>query len=255
MIDVNVHLSRWPFRRLACDETPGLVEKLQSCGIAQAWAGSFDALLHRDVNGVNARLVDECKRHGAGVLIPFGTVDPKFPDWQEDLRRCHEEYGMPGIRLYPGYHGYTLDDPVFGELLAMAERRKLMIQLVIRMEDTRMQHPLMLVPDVDAAPLADVVASHPKLRLVILNGLGSLRGNILAALVKSGNVYFEISRQEGVGGIANLLETMPLELVLFGSHAPFFALESSLLKLRESELNSAQLEAITHGNAKRVLRS
>lgn len=255
MIDVNVHLSRWPFRRLAGDETPRLVEKLQSCGIKQAWAGSFDALLHRDVQGVNARLAEECKRHGAGMLIPFGTVHPKLPDWQEDLRRCHEEHGMPGIRLYPSYHGYALDDPVFAELLALAERRKLIVQLVIRIEDTRMQHPLMLVPDVDAAPLADLVASRPNLRLVILNGLRGLRGNVLAALIKSGNVHFEIATQEGVGGIANLLETMPLERVLFGSHFPFFVIESALLKLRESELTPAQLEAISHQNARRLLPS
>ena len=253
MIDVNVHLSRWPFRRLPCDETPRLVEKLQACGVTQAWAGSFDGLLHRDIEGVNARLAEECKRHGSGLLVPFGSVNPKLPDWQEDLRRCHEEHGMPGIRLHPGYHGYTLDEPVFAELLALSERRKLIVQLAIRMEDPRTHHPLMPVPDVDPAPLADLVAERPHLRLVILNGLRTLRGNVLAQLIKSGNVHFEIAMLEGVGGIANLLQTMPPDRLLFGSHFPFFVIESALLKLRESELTPAQLEAISHQNAERLL--
>ena len=62
MIDVNVNVSRWPFRRLPHDETPKLVHKLKACGITQAWVGSFDGLLHCDVAAVNARLVDECRK-------------------------------------------------------------------------------------------------------------------------------------------------------------------------------------------------
>jgi predicted TIM-barrel fold metal-dependent hydrolase len=59
--------------------------------------------------------------------------------------------------------------------------------------------------------------------------------------------------QEGVGGITTLLEHAPLDRVLFGSHFPFFYLESALLKLRESELAQFQLDAITHLNASQLL--
>lgn len=254
IVDVNVNLSRWPFRRLPCDETPQLVEKLKACGVAQAWVGSFEGLLHRDVGGVNARLAEECKRHGPGLLLPFGSVNPKLPDWREDLRRVDEDYHMPGVRLHPGYHGYQLDDPDFAELLTAAHRRGLIVQLTVRMEDPRTHHPLMPVPDVDAGPLAELVAEHAGLRLVILNGLRTLRSDVLARLAKAGSVYFEIAMLEGAGGVSNILSGLPFERVLFGSHFPFFYLESALLKLRESELTSQQLEAISHQNAERLLR-
>src|SRR5204863_6795783 len=64
IVDVNVSLSRWPFRRLRGDELPELVSMLQARGVTQAWAGSFDALLHKDMAGVNERLAADCARHG-----------------------------------------------------------------------------------------------------------------------------------------------------------------------------------------------
>lgn len=255
MIDVNVHVSRWPFRRLPCDETPALVKKLKKCGIRQAWAGSFDGLLQRDIAGVNNRLAGECQKHGSGFLIPFGCVNPTLPDWREDVRRVDEEYRMPGVRLYPGYHDYALDAPVFAELLALAERRGLIVQLAVRMEDTRTHHPLMLVPDVDVTPLPDLLAERPQLRLIVLNALRTVRGEALMRLVEAGNVHVEISMLEGMAAVETLLRSLPLDRILFGSHFPFFVLESALLKLQESDLTSAQIEAITHKNAERLLQT
>ena len=66
MIDTNLYLSRWPARRLPLDDTPKLVAALKTHGIKEAWAGSFDALLHKDIGSVNARLAVECKAHGEG---------------------------------------------------------------------------------------------------------------------------------------------------------------------------------------------
>jgi len=254
IVDVNVNLSRWPFRRLPCDELPGLVEKLRATGVTEAWAGSFDGVFHKDLGGANARLADDCRKVPKGLLRPFGSINPMMPDWREELRRCHEDYHMPGIRLHPSYHNYPLDDPALAELLTLAERRGLIAQLAVRMEDPRMQHPLMQVPDVDPGPLPKLLAARPKLRLVLLGALQTVRGDAITQLVRAGEVYLEISMLEGVAGIANLLGRVPVERILFGSHFPLFILESAALKLQESELSPSQAAAITHRNAQRLLR-
>lgn len=252
LVDVNLNLSRWPLRRLPADETTALVWKLRHSGVAEGWAGSFDGLLHKDLGAVNARLADECRRAGRGMLRPFGSVNPMLPDWEEELWRCAEVHRMPGIRLHPNYHGYRLDHPAFARLLRLAAERRLIVQLALAMEDERMMHPLLRVEPVDVAPLAALARQTPGLRLALLNALRTLRGPALRGLIAAGELYVEISMLEGVGGLANLLEQVPLERVLFGSHAPLFYFESALLKLKESPLSPDQLHAIASGNARRL---
>ena len=253
IIDTNVYLYRWPFRRLEGDEPARLVAKLHEGKVAQAWAGSFEGILERDVAGVNNRLAEACRSFGLGVLIPFGTVNPKLPDWQEDVRRCHEEHKMPGIRLHPSYHGYKLDDPVFLELLKMAAERRLIVQLALLMEDPRTQPPLMRVPAVELAPLASAVKTTPGLRLELLNCTSQIGREEYAAALSAGNVSMDISMVEGVACLARLGRQVPLARVLFGSYYPFFYFESAVLKVQESGLDEASKEAICVENARRLM--
>src|SRR6476646_1332187 len=119
IIDTNVNLFDWPFRRLKYRKTKALVAKLKKHRVIEAWAGSFEAQFSKDIGGTNARLATECREEAPGFLIPFGTVNLAWPDWEEDLRRCHEVHKMPGVRLYPGYQPFDLDHPEMERFLKM----------------------------------------------------------------------------------------------------------------------------------------
>jgi uncharacterized protein len=253
IIDTNTNISRWPFRRLAGDETPDLVARLRKRNVVQAWAGSFDGILHKDIGGVNARLAADCGTHGKDFLVPFGSINPKLPGWQEDVRRCHEDYKMRGIRLHPNYHGYDLTDPVFAELLHLAAERRLIVQLVLSMEDIRTQHRLMRVPPVDVSALPRLIKGEPNVRLMLLNWTPSLRGQRLDALADAGALYVDISTVEGIEGIARLLERLPPQRVVFGSNFPLFYFEAALLKVQESGLPQDQKNRLFEGNARQIL--
>lgn len=254
LIDTNVSLGRYPFRRLPLDETPALVAKLRANGVTQAWAGSFDALLHKDIAAVNARLADECARCSEGMLIPFGALNPMLPAWEEDLRRCCELHKMPGIRLHPNYHVYKLGDPIFERVLQLASERSLVVQIAVIMEDERTLHPLVNVPPTDTAPLIPLMKKFPHARVQLLNAFRTSRGKPVLDLAASG-VRFEIAMLEGVAGVGKLLAEIEPARLLFGSHAPFFYFESAKLKLHESTLSGMQLAAVSAENARAFLGS
>lgn len=253
IIDTNVYLGQWPFRSTPWNTTAAIVEKLKAVKITQAWAGSCEAIFDKDLDGVNRRLVHECRQFGDGILLPFGSVNPVLPDWKEDVRRCQETHGMQGIRLFPGYHDYKLDAPVVVQLFELAASQKMLIQIVVQMEDARTQHPLMQVPPVDITPLATLVAKLPHLRVQVLNSPAAIPEQVLVTLARSKRVFFDFAMIEGVGGVGRFAEKTGIDAVLFGSHFPLFYLESSILKVRESDLPKDDEAAIQMRNAERLL--
>ena len=249
IIDTNVSLFQWPFRRLPLDVTTSLVKKLRSLGVAAAWAGNFEGVLHRDIAAVNQRLAQECKRYPE--LIPIGSVNIELPDWEEDLRRCIETHDMPGIRLHPNYHGYTLDDSRFERLLKLATANGRFVQIAALMEDVRTQHPLLRVADVDLAPLPAVMTRIAGAKVQILNSRPS--SPLLEKLAKAPGIYFDTARIDGTDGVPKLVERVPTGRVMFGTHAPFLIPEAALIRVHESGLlNEPALRSVLSKNARQI---
>ncbi|HEY9490006.1 MAG TPA: hypothetical protein VIQ51_16830 [Chryseosolibacter sp.] len=264
IIDTNVHLSDWPFRKLKYGNTKDLVAKLRRHRITEAWAGSYDALFHKDINGVNERLADECRANGGGMLRPFGTVNIAWPDWQEDLRRCHEVHSMPGIRVYPIYQTFDLDHPEFLELIKQATARKMIVQIVGDLEDIRHHHPIIQVRGMNAAPLVDTMKQVPQARIQLVYWNHRVPRTVLDKLIHETGVVFDTSRVEGAGELGRIIEgnswsgkatPIPVERFLFGSHAPYFPAETNVIKLFESPFTLAQMRAIMRDNAHRFFHS
>ncbi|MSU59858.1 MAG: twin-arginine translocation signal domain-containing protein [Pedosphaera sp.] len=252
LIDTNVSLGRWPFRRLPLDETPKLVAKLRRHGVTQAWAGSFEAAFGTDLATANARLVEECRKHGRGLLVPFGSVNLAAGDWEMEFNRCVEKHRMRGLRLFPNYHGYKLDDPAFKKLLSLCAGKKLAVQIAADLEDERTQPASAAVPHVDAKPLPALLKRFPTARVMLLNWQRSVPATLVSQLAAAG-VGFDIATLENVGGVAELIGKISPERVMFGSHAPFFYFESALLKLKESALSETQAASVRELNARRWL--
>ncbi len=253
LIDTHVYLSRWPFRRLSADEPPALIARLRRRGVTQAWTGTFDSIFHKDLTGANARLAAECEA-SSGLLIPFGGINPLLPDWEEDLRRCHQQWNMPGIRIHPGYHNYTLRDAAFERLLRAATERGLLVQLAVWMEDERHQNPLMQIPAVDLAPLPGLLEKAPQARVVLLNAFPHAPGRqTVRRLAVAPGLAFDFALLDGWAHLRDFVDQAGVGRVVFGSYSPMLSFSSATLKMREAALSEAEASAISHGNARRLL--
>ena len=262
IVDTNINLFQWPFRRLKYSDTGALVAKLRRHRVIEAWAGSFEALLHKDIAGVNERLATECRERGQGLLVPIGSVNLAWPDWEDDVRRCHEVFKMPGVRIYPGYQPFNLGHPALPRLVTIAAERRLLLQIAFQMEDPRVHHPLVKIEPIDARPLVAALKATPDARVELLHFSGNIQGSDLNQLMTETSARIDLSRWEGNGAVGRMLGVgpggkggarVPLERVVFGSHAPYFPLETALLKLVESPLTAEQLLAIMQGNARQLL--
>ena len=275
IIDTNITLGQWPTRRAPHDEPQKLLANLQAHNVTQAWAGHYDGLFQPNLTEVNNRLAALCRSTPISVgrqtesltknattplpptspqLIPFGSINPLAPNWESELDRCTTIHKMPGIRLHPNYHQYKLDDPSYAKLLAAAPERKLIAQLSVLMEDARMMHPLMRVPPVDISPLDKQIAAVPNLHLVLLGALTTAsRTDKLYRLISAGNIYVEISTLETMAALETLINDIPIDRILFGSHSPSFYFEAAQLKLQESSLPAAHIRRITSETARTLL--
>jgi len=263
IIDTNVNLFKWPFRRMKYGETRSLVAKLRKHRITKAWAGNFEALFSKSINEVNARLAEECRVNGEGMLLPFGTVNPAWPDWEEDLRRCHEVHRMAGIRLYPTYQTFDLNHPDIPRLMSQATERGLIIQIVGDMEDSRVHHPIVLTRELSFDPLVDIMRKIPKAKVQLLCWNERVSSELLKKLISETTIVMDISWLESTGALGRMIEgnrwsgpdePVPVERFLFGSHAPYFPVESAIIKLFESPLTLEQMKAVMNVNAEHLMK-
>jgi|SRR4051794_30999366 predicted TIM-barrel fold metal-dependent hydrolase len=252
--DTHVYLGHWPHQQLSSDDPPKLATELRRNGLTLAWAGSFDGLFHKDIAGVNQRLAETCGRIGNGMLlVPFGTINPTLPDWEDDIRRCRETFRMSGIRLHPTYHGYTLDDPRFVKLLELTAARGLIVQLVVWMEAER--HLLLNphVTDLDLKVLEENFALPTGLKLIVTNYSHSSEDGHIPALLRNENVYFDFARASGAESISRLIGKTSPRRIVFGSGAPLHSIEAATAKLKETKLTPDIRRQIGSANAAALL--
>jgi len=146
-------------------------------------------------------------------------------------------------------------------LVRMTSERGLILQVVFGMEDPRVHHPIINVGPVTFAPLLKAAKSKPNAKVQLLHFSGSTKGDDLSQFMVQANTFVDISHLEGNGAVGRMVGSIaglpsarvPVERIVFGSHAPYFPVETALLKLIESPLAAQQLQAIMQGNARRLL--
>ena len=251
IVDVNAYLGHFAFRRLRYNTASSLLKLMDSKHIDKAVVSSAGAISYRNAQAGNEELVEEISGH-RDRLIPFAVINPFYAGWQDDLKICHEEYGMKGLRLYPNWHNYQLSSPCCKELVDAATEQGMVISIPIRVEDNRQRSWLLNVPDLPLEEIIKLVKAHPKARFILLNGIGYTRcplGRKNNGL--SSNYAIGISRLSATlaNELGQLVTNLGAERIMFGTGMPFNYPDPALVKLEVLEGSEADKEKIRSQNA------
>ena len=256
IVDTNAYLGHFAFRQLRHNTAAGLLRLMDEKRIDKAMVSSASAITYRNAQPGNEEVAAAVKAH-RDRLIPFAVINPFYAGWQDDLKICHEELGMKGLRLYPKWHNYALSDRCCLDLVHKATDRGLVVSIPIRVEDYRQRSWLVDVPDVPLAEIVALVKACPKARFILLNGAGYTRcplGQKDKGL--PANYCIEISRLSATlaDELGTLVSRLGADRVVFGSGMPLKYPDPSLLKLEVLDAPPDVKDRIRSGNALRLLK-
>ena len=250
IIDVNTYVGHWAFRRLPFGSAEELVRRMDAHSIDLAVVGSAHGILYKNAHAANEELAEQTRPY-RDRLIPFATLNPTYPGWHEDVRRCAEDLELRGMRLYPQYHGYQLTESQGLELVDAVAELGWAVQVPMRVVDRRQQHAWDLAQDLGPDELEAAISLRPQVRWMVLNALG-LSGERLDS---SARFLVGISRMTSVlqRNIPALIEAVGVEHLAFGTGMPFKVPEPALLKLQVLDAPDEVKERISWRNAAEML--
>ncbi|MCP4639474.1 MAG: amidohydrolase family protein [bacterium] len=250
MIDVNTFLGNWAFRRLRHNDVDGLLGMMNRFGIARACVASADAILYKDCQEGNKKLHEDTRGHEDRFLL-YATINPAYGGWERDLADC-VSMGFCAVRMYPYYHGYTMDGPEAAALLDAAAEAGVLVSVPGRVVDMRQRHWMDVIENLDPSDILGVAEKHPDTTLILTECIVAWpddddRWKRMADLP----VHVEISRMTSCLGrnIQGLVKALGPERVLFGTGFPFKTPSPVFLKLQVLDAEDAAKTRIVEGNA------
>ena len=262
-VDINAWLGSWPFRGLRDNTPETLIRRLDRAGIGTAAVSRIEAILHRSVQPANERLAEDLEGF-TDRLIAMATINAADPNWEGDLRRCHEDLGMRGARLFPQYHDFAVDGPEARKVVAACTERGLPVFIPHRIEDVRQRHWMDPGRMVDLNGVANLIAAASGATIVIPNARGIASSAVWQRKeIRDREWYFDMSLAEvhyslsrnvnQMGDLSDFIEQGGADHLVFGTHAPFSYPSAARVKCAVLPVNEETLEEICYRRAERML--
>ncbi len=247
MIDVHTHLWRVGehigprFLRAAeaaWGATPEMLDVSPERHTA-AFAGCRAAIVlgfhapHSDIVVPNDYLAEYCRRDRSR-WFGFAGINPVEPGALDELRRCHEELGLPGLKLGPVYQNYDPTDRRAFPVYAYAEERGIPVmihQATTFPPDAPLRFALPVLLD-------EVATCFPRLRMVLAHIGHPWEAECVVTVRKHRNLFTDISALHGrpwrfYQAMITACEYGITDRILFGSDFPFGTPEGTAEGLRQ----------------------
>lgn len=250
-VDLTAFVGQWPWRIQIRADAAGLSAHADRLGLSALCVSHIASVFGFDTRSGNEALFEATAADDR--LLPFPILNPIRSgglDWLGPM-------GARGIRLVPGYHGYSLTDRVVTRVADTATDLGIPLQVCVRLDDERLRHPRFSAPDVPLHELAELIRAHPGRRLIVsglraaewdavrnhLNSTDDLSGVLADLWFVNGpaQVIRQICAQGRAGQYA------------YGSATPIQTAEATAMQLAVADVSAEHRRLLCRGNAERLL--
>lgn len=255
IIDTCTFVGRHPFSRLHCYIASDLVRRMERAEIDRALVTPLAGAFYQNAQEANEEALHSLGKNDHRLTL-LAALNPSYPGWEKDLKRIGGRLHAAGIRLFPGYHAYTLDSPEVSSLADTAGKMGLPVFISIRLWDERQHPPICMVPAVPWKSVADLAVAHPKTNFVLSMGRF---GEVVGALKETsaaGNLYADIAGIQGPQDcMRKLIAEVGSERLLFGTEALLQYALPARYKIDYGGLSEQDRGRVYHGNLMGILES
>lgn len=250
MIDVNVFVGAYPWRKLPGTSPEAVLASMERVGVREAWVTHLPSLFWKDPAEGNGWLYQTAEK--IPPFRPVPVVHPGLPRWEADLEEALR-HGVPAVRCDPGYLGLAPIGADMLRLIQLAGDAGVALQSLVRLEDGRGRHPLDVAPELTPAVVRAWVRSHPTARFIITHADREFIEQVHfgATPDEQARIWWDISWVWGPpeDHLALLLATVGVSRFLFGSGQPLRLAETPLARLDLLDIAPNDWRAILTDNA------
>ena len=265
LIDINAYVGHWPFMQLKYNTCAALGERMDRFGVDVSLISNLNGIFYKNTQSANKELYDQVKasKRYRDRFVPFAVINPIYAGWRRDMEESIGKLGMKGIRLYPQYHDYEMEDPSLVELVKRARDMNVPVAFTYRMVDSR-QRSWMDIDYVVGTPkpewslknIMHVIRAVPDAKYMILNVANSFAlDKSDADIFQKADVLIDTSGRT-LTDLGSLLKTQGKERFAFGTHSPILDYLTGLLRieaLRDSEADAGTKALLRSGNVKQFM--
>jgi hypothetical protein len=241
--DTTCFLGHWPYRLSANADVAILHAYAGRLGLESIWISHLAALFGLDTRSGNEALMQACGEDS--LFRVFATINPREPGWERELSWAVDG-GVCGVRIAPGFHGYSLVDAT--EIADACRCFSVPLQILARLDDARVRHPRSHVEDLSIGSICVFALEHGGQPL-LLSGLNKTEHDYLRRQFGTEFPPGLLADLWHVNGPLNYGDALEPKQWVFGSGFPVQTAEATALQLSGSTQPDDALRMMLTGNA------
>ena len=246
-IDVNCLFGNWPFRKMYHGTLADLEQVHAENNFCGGYISSLQSIFYNDPVEAEEELSESIQ--GTDYKQIF-TINPTLPSFASNIADAIEKFHIVGVRIYPGYHQFRLDDPCMKQLYEILRQFNLPLYVTVRMEDERLNY--MVTPRiVTIDELCNLPDAMPDINILYTNILTGEAVKMKNSINLKPNVFIDTSCLKApTGCLEFILEQIDDSKILYGSAYSFYCLQSTLIQVERAQISEASKVKILAENAK-----